>query len=625
MKHLTTPSGQQKGNTMKEFKEFIKELNISASLESIVTFFVDNEWFNENIVMEHGKIMLSDIQIEHFTNVLLSFADNTYSTLYEQFSTKFPETARLFDKFIHELNTGKETINEEFRYHLTDFMLYRLTKDLFLYTDIELEKLISHATFDLIKAHGDAFTFFLSWMKSNYKTTYQKDYVLSNRYTMDIQKQAYSFDDYIQLLYYLFVDDYIQDNNMLQKAADSKNYTDTWLYLALHFIRPLRLTDMERIYHPLLPYSAEEVLEKIKNDTFTNNDARGVLLSVTKRMSWLPLTPNKTESSGNIVPITFDIPTSCEVLIGKLFALAQAHRNIIGKPEEPIIRKINTYQEISRYMGEEIGDLFLHNDFRSRSATKSFLQDICMIADENESLEGNEIHVKGYYLAALARSHKGSYGDFAQTTFEYLKDAKLNNLTPEFVAFELLERGVFSFMASLLLKMALGEKFNRLTPQKQTKIIKTMDLSPKEIESVVTIVDNNRQVAQKLLNELITDETDILSVLHRIGSGEAFSKQRDCSCLMSALQKSCPYGQKRLCIGCEYDICTRSTLFLMVTEYNRIKNLFLSSEDSLEKAKYKNILQNIVLPKMDEMLTTIRELYGENVFNDYETLIKENT
>lgn len=63
----------------------------------------------------------------------------------------------------------------------------------------------------------------------------------------------------------------------------------------------------------------------------------------------------------------------------------------------------------------------------------------------------------------------------------------------------------------------------------------------------------------------------------------------------------------------------------MVTEYNRIKNLFLSSEDSLEKAKYKNILQNIVLPKMDEMLTTIRELYGENVFNDYETLIKENT
>ena len=254
---------------MKEFKEFIKELNISASLESIVTFFMDNEWFNENIVMEHGKIMLSDIQIEHFTNVLLSFADNTYSTLYEQFSTKFPETARLFDKFIHELNTGKETINEEFRYYLTDFMLYRLTKDLFLYTDIELEKLISHATLDLIKAHGDAFTFFLSWMKSNYKTTYQKDYVLSNRYTMDIQKQAYSFDDYIQLLYYLFVDDYIQDNNMLQKAAESKNYTDTWLYLALHFIRPLRLTDMERIYHPLLPYSAEEVLEKIKNDTFT--------------------------------------------------------------------------------------------------------------------------------------------------------------------------------------------------------------------------------------------------------------------------------------------------------------------------------------------------------------------
>lgn len=69
MKHLTTLSGQQKGNTMKEFKEFIKELNISASLESIVTFFMDNEWFNENIVMEHGKIMLSDIQAVKFLNI----------------------------------------------------------------------------------------------------------------------------------------------------------------------------------------------------------------------------------------------------------------------------------------------------------------------------------------------------------------------------------------------------------------------------------------------------------------------------------------------------------------------------------------------------------------------------
>lgn len=604
---------------MKDFKEFINEFDTGKSIESIVTFFVDNEWFGESIVMEQGKIILSDAQIERFTKELNIFINGTQTTLYMQFSKKFPETDRLFNKFLAEIS-----VDEEFKYHLTDFLLYRLTKDLFLYNDAELEELISHATFDLIKAHGNILTFFLAWLKLNYKTVYQKDYVLSKRYTMDIQNEAYSFDDYIQLLYYLFVEEYIQDNNMFKKAAESKNYTDTWLYLALHFIRPLRLTDMERIHHPLLPYPSEEVLERIKNDTFTDNDARMVLLSITNRMSWLPLTPSKTSSTSNVVPINFDIPTSCEVLIGKLFALAQAHRNIIGEPDAPIIRKVSTYQEISRYMGDEIGELFLNNDFRSRSATKSFLQDIYMVADESIPAEESGIHIKGYYLAALARSHKGSYGKLASTTFEYLKDAKFNKLTPEFVAFELLERGVFSFMSTLLLKMAMGEDFNKLSPQNQTNIIKTMDLSPKEIESLVSTVDNAMATAQTTLNSLITEDTDILTVLHRIGSGEAFSKQRGESCLLSALEKVCPYN-RRNCVGCNFEIATRSTLFLFISEYNRLRNLYLTTENALEKAKYKNLLLTVIVPKMDEMLSTIKELYGEEVFKDYEALIKENT
>lgn len=604
---------------MKDFKEFINEFDTGKSIESIVTFFVDNEWFGKSIVMEQGKIILSDAQIERFTKELNIFINGTQTTLYMQFSKKFPETDRLFNKFLAEIS-----VDEEFKYHLTDFLLYRLTKDLFLYNDTELEELISHATFDLIKAHGNILTFFLAWLKLNYKTVYQKDYVLSKRYTMDIQNEAYSFDDYIQLLYYLFVEEYIQDNNMFKKAAESKNYTDTWLYLALHFIRPLRLTDMERIHHPLLPYPSEEVLERIKNDTFTDNDARMVLLSITNRMSWLPLTPSKTSSTSNVVPINFDIPTSCEVLIGKLFALAQAHRNIIGEPDAPIIRKVSTYQEISRYMGDEIGELFLNNDFRSRSATKSFLQDIYMVADESIPAEESGIHIKGYYLAALARSHKGSYGKLASTTFEYLKDAKFNKLTPEFVAFELLERGVFSFMSTLLLKMAMGEDFNKLSPQNQTNIIKTMDLSPKEIESLVSTVDNAMATAQTTLNSLITEDTDILTVLHRIGSGEAFSKQRGESCLLSALEKVCPYN-RRNCVGCNFEIATRSTLFLFISEYNRLRNLYLTTENALEKAKYKNLLLTVIVPKMDEMLSTIKELYGEEVFKDYEALIKENT
>lgn len=626
---------------MKEFKEFIKEFDTDKSIEDIVTFFVDNEWFGEKPTLLQGKILLTDSQAERFSMELTSFLGGTLETLYEHFKKRFPETDRRFHKFLNELNEENKKVkkkeqnkdkkqiefmvDEETKYHIIDFMLYRLEKDLFFYKDSELETLISHATFDLTKTYGDIFTFFLAWMRLNYKTTYQKDYVMSKRYTMDIQSQAYDFDDYIELVYYLFAEEYIEDNEMFQKAAESKNYTDTWLYLALHFIRPLRLTDMERIYHPRLPYPPEEVLERIKNGTFTNNDAKGVLLSITKNMSWLPLTPNKTKDTSNVVPIVFDIPLSCETLFGKLFALAQAHRDIIGKPKEPIIRKISTYQEITRYMGEEFGELFLYNDFRSISATKSFLQDVCMVADEDIPDAAGGFRVKGYYLAALARSHKGTYGEFAHTTFEYLKDAKLSKLTPEFVAFEMLERGVFSFMSSLLLKMALGDDFERLSPKNQTKIIKTMDLNPKEIETIVTVVDNHRISARRTIQELITDEVDVLTVIHRISSGEAFSKQHGCPCLMTALRKPCPYDKKRLCAACGYGLATRTTLFEMTSEYNRLKGLYFSTDNPFEKAKYKNILENVVISKMDEMLDAIYELYGEEVFKDYETLIKENT
>ena len=44
-----------------------------------------------------------------------------------------------------------------------------------------------------------------------------------------------------------------------------------------------------------------------------------------------------------------------------------------------------------------------------------------------------------------------------------------------------------------------------------------------------------------------------------------------------------------------------------------------------KKTKYKTLLQSIVLPNLLEMLTYLRDNYGEDVFHEYEQLIKENT
>ena len=192
------------------------------------------------------------------------------------------------------------------------------------------------------------------------------------------------------------------------------------------------------------------------------------------------------------------------------------------------------------------------------------------------------------------------------------------------MAFELLERGVFSCLATMLLQMAFGDRYTRLDPREKTRVITTMDLSPKEIENLVTVIDKGRNIAKQTVNNLITSDIDVIKVLHRIGSGEAFSKQHECLCLLSALERVCPFDNKRNCVGCSYEISTRSTFFLMIEEYNRMKVLRETVKDELEKKKYEQLVNTLLLPKLSEMLSVIKDQYGEKTYRDYESLIKEN-
>lgn len=589
--------------------------------DDIICFLEDNNWFGNKPTYANGKVILSNDQIDLYTTPLIQFlqsrADSTI-TIFELLDSKYPATAIKLKTFFE-----KQETSEEIQFYIADFLLYYLKKEIFFYTNKEMDKLIENAAMELIKTHGDNLTFFLAWLRANAKVNYHKDYIMGKRYTMDIHNQAYDMEEYLCLLYYLFNDNYIIENDMYRQASLSRNYTDTWLYLSLHFICSLRKTDLERIYHPVLPMEPEKVIEQIADDTFSDNDARYVLLSITQRMCLLPFTPNKTQSANGVGSVKFNIPTSCEVHFGKLFALAEAHRQINELADTPIIRKISSYSEISRYMGEEIGDLFKESDFRARSATKSYLQAIYLLTDDILD-ETNDIHIKGYLLAALARSHKGTYTEFASTTYEYLKDSRLAGLTPEFVIFELFERGVMSFIPATLLKILNPEKYNALGIIEQTNIIKELGMSPNEIESVISLVENARHKAEMTVTEAIANDEDILTVLHHIGNGEAFSKTPESLCLLSALHKVCPYDNCRQCIGCKYEISTRSTFYLMISEFNRINNLYKSTNDALEKTKYLNIITEVILPKIDEMLSNIKELYGEEIFSQYENLLKEN-
>ena len=590
--------------------------------EKVSGFLLDNEWFGVSINLDDYTITEKDAEVlkNHIKDYLTT--PPGIKSMEGIFSKKFPSTSELFVQFAEE-----EKLSETNRFYLLDFLAYYLTKDLFLYSDAEVETLVEVATEVLTKSQGNILIQFIKWLLNKGVTRYRVSFEMTKRYTIKSANGAYELDEYLELMYYLFNENYIIKNDMLCKAANSKNYADTWLYLGLHFICALRSTDLERLGHPKLTREPLEVLEAVVDGTWSSSEARRTLLSITTRLTYLNLTPNKTKNASNVAQLKFHVPESCQVLIGTLLAICEAHfqLQIPYNAENPLIRQIKTYEKITSYMGEEIGNLFLERNFSSRSANKSYLQSVAMLADDVLE-EKSELNIKGYFLAALARSHKGDFNEFAQTTTTYLKDAQLGQLKPEMVAKELFERGVLSMIPSMLLTIVTRGKYKKLSPSQQTQMIKSLDLTPIEIEKTLELsirADSRSQQALKTLVENNVDPEQLLTICHRIGNGEAFSKQGESMCLLSALGKLCSYDDRQHCVGCQYELQTKSTLLLLIGEFNRLNKQYQKLKNELERGKVRAILEKQIKPCLTEMLQALSEQYGEAVLSDYEDIIKE--
>lgn len=591
-----------------------------VTLEDLSLFLESNNWFNVHLKERGGQVFVNDDDVEILKAELETFVygEHGFKALLQSLGTRFPETTKKLIQFME-----RNRLEEDVVFSTADFLLYRLNKEIFKYTNKEAKELVTQAAIDLEKGPGDCLTFFMTWLRDKRLTLYTTDFTMEKRYTLN-ENGAYNLDDYLQIFYVLFNEGMIEENDMWRRAAESQNYTDTWMYLSINCLCALRQTDLERIYHPFLPCEPQEVINKILDNTFTDNEARETLLSITEQMKVLPLTPNKTRRIPGVDWIKFEIPSSCEVMMGRLFALAEAHRQLNGTPDMPIIRKISTYKEIRKYMGDEVGDIFLREDFRARSATKSYLQMIFTHADDALADEPSDgIMIRGYIAASLARSHKGSYGEYAASTYEYLKDAKLSGYTPEFIAFQLLERGVLSFAASMLLSMITNREYENLSPQQQTSLIKALDLRPNDIDNILAVADRTMEQAKLVVRETLETGEDVLTILSRIASGQAVSKTQCAYCLKTAMMQKCPYPDRTNCLVCEYEISTKATLYLMAKEYNRLYLLYKNSTGALRN-KYKDLIAKVVLPKLNETLTCIKNQYGNEAFLDFESLLKEN-
>ena len=241
----------------------------------------------------------------------------------------------------------------------------------------------------------------------------------------------------------------------------------------------------------------------------------------------------------------------------------------------------------------------------------------------------NDFNVKGYELASRARSHKGSFTEFANTTRIYLQDQKMSGYTADFVAHELLERGVLSNIATMLLKMLYKDKFEELGVENQTKLIKELSMSPLEIENENSIgimqraTNQSKQTAIEIIKA--ANKQEILVILHRIGNDEALSKTEGSLCIMSAMKKQCPFKEKSTCIGCQYEVSTKTTVFQLAQMSLDLKSQYDKATTQIEKDRLKTIVTQTILPKLQDVLLCIKENYGDTEFSIMNNLVKELT
>lgn len=581
-------------------------------------FLNNNSWFGLHHNFDNDECDDFNEAIQNRIDIFCSSYGKSIpekkEVLLSMLEERFPYTLEKLNKFSKDNN-----IVDEYVAYLAETLLEGLVGELTTSNNTEIESLVDFASKNLSITILTTLTYFLAWTKDKYKVIYSKDYVVHSNMTKDTS--AYDSNTYLKLVYYLFNEDYIEKNDLYYEAADSKNCADCWLFLSLHFVSASRTTDLRRFPCPELPgdVTPDEILESIKEDRFDDTIGEFALNSMLCKIKSIDFRPNKTKYHNGIADIKLFVPTSCREHFGRLVAIAAAHYIKNGSRGE-FIRVISTYSRISSYLSEEIGELFLEADFKTVSANKSYLQMIEELG--NEFTDENTYHIKGYMIAALARCHKSSFGNFAQTTMTYLKDAKTNGHTPEFVAKELFERGVLSFIPAALLRILDRKGYEELSMAEQTAAIKALNLNSYEVEAICEVTEANMARSGQLAKELYSDRKAIIEALHRIGNGNAVSKQDENLCLMTALGKKCPRGAGG-CIGCEYEIFTSETLRTMLREQQRQSMIKNNTNDALVKSKCDYIQKKVILPAIGEMLYCMKKEYGDEAFKKLKRITDE--
>jgi len=581
--------------------------------DELMAFMTDNSWFGAEslpisevfFVNTHGEayfVRKSDIHLmeSRLYLWLSSYGENAKSKLHlllNRLCELYPATGRFMNAFFAERNSQDYTA----AWILVDFLCSALSGEITMTNDNALELLAVRADKELPLNVANMFSAFIVYLRSKRKIDNGWSYQFQPRSTKE--KSAYPVMSYFKMAYVVFNEDAWENEGLIEKALNSQSNANLWLFVAFHFVCAWRGSDIVRLPMPTLNLDGDAVREQIRNGAFNGNS---LLDEVEMRLHYTPMKPNKTKDF-NVPELKLFVAESLRKPLGIILAIAASyHKNV--RPGGTFIRRAGTYAELNNFFGANFVTACENKCFNTRRANKSYLQGI-------EASVGNTPgKPKGYMLAAIARSHKSGYGALPKTTEIYLRDARFSGYSPEFIAREMFERGIFSFIPALLLDMYEGGRYEKLSVSAQTSLIAEVGISPHGLEEMASSVQlalaGSRRAIATILECPAEMRESVEGILQNIASGNAPGRQDGFLCLMTAAGFGCADVDRSCCIGCGNEIYTKTILRLLLSEYNRIKSKKRTADKS-EADRCDALLKKAILPALSEMLLAAERLFPD--------------
>ena len=569
--------------------------------DALLEFMDVNEWFGLKPVFRDHEVYIESIdafskRLELWLKAYKKPGAEKIDLMLEAYHGTLPETCDRIAAFMEDGGIKKA----KRAYKMTDFILSMAVKDLILYTQEEMDELISEGNREMGLV---VMRLFNDFMKFEYKGVKLSSwsYKFESHQVVKQSREAYSLNEYAAIAFAVFDKRFWEDQGLVTKACGRRRYADLWLYTAMLFMGAVRKSDFRRLPVPTLPYEGEETRRRVLEGTYTLEEARLVTEEFIFRMKTVPIKPHKSRKHPGVSVIKIQIPESLKEPLGVIMSVSLSFREegdpFVGTESDPV--------DVKAFFGEEFART-VTTKIHSRRANKSYLQGIAAEGDDEIG------RPKGYMLASLARSHKCSLGGISEVTDIYLQDAAFTGYTPEFILMEMFERGIFGFIPALMLEMYVGKRFIRIGAPAQTKLIKAMGLSALQIEEITEMVTGSYYKAGEIVEAVMKgkDRKEIGTVMQRIAAGAAPAKSDKSLCLMTAAGYGCAESSRSGCMGCRYEIYTKSSVQALTTEYVSLVGR-LKHARGAERERIRKLLKDGVIPCISEVISSIEMMYPD--------------